>query len=151
MALDASIKEILEADSTFADLMTGGIYCTDDADEIGRQQTPDAYDRVTSELLPCCFVRLESRVPDGPHPTGAVEYIAIYFYQRSGYASSNSAIDRAFTLLHEAKLAEHKVYQLTHTDDLLGQNDPHLGATLQMSRYMATKLRDVPSAASMPI
>ncbi len=140
MALDAAIKTVLAADGTFAGLMTGGTYCTDDADEIGKVQTAAAYD-ANGELKPCCYIRPETRQADGPHDNGVVEYVALYFYQRSGYSSSTAAMERAFTLLQKAEFNSLKVYELVHTDDLLGQSDPQLGATLQMSRYEATRLR----------
>ncbi|MBP8055198.1 MAG: hypothetical protein KA314_05120 [Chloroflexi bacterium] len=134
------IKETLADDSTFSGYMEGGIYSVADADEIGRSQTPNAYD-ANGELRPCCYIRPETRQADGPHDNGAVEYVTIYFYQRSGYSSSTAAMDRAFVLLQKAKFEGVKVYELVHTDDLLGQSDPHLGTTLQMSRYGATRLR----------
>jgi hypothetical protein len=140
MAMDAALKALLIADGTFNGLMTGGTYCTDDADEISKSQTAAAYD-ANGELKPCCFLRPETRQPDGPHDNGAVEYVAIYFYQRSGYASSTAALERAFALLQKVHIAAQKVYELVHTDDVLGQADPQLGATLQISRYMATRLR----------
>lgn len=140
MALDTAFKALLAADGTFAGLMTGGVYCLDDADEINKTGTPNAYDG-NGELRPCCFIRPETRQPDGPHDNGAVEYVAIYFYQRAGYASSGAALERAFALLQRAQMNAQKVYEIFHTDDVLGQSDPQLKATLQMSRYMAVRMR----------
>lgn len=132
---------MLEADATFVSHMTGGVYCfSEGVEEISPTHTPNAYD-ANEELLPCCYIRPETTQPDGPHDHGAVEYVALYFYQRSGYAATTSAMRRAYTLLQRAQFNAEKVFELFHTDHVWGQRDQQLGANLQMSRYAGTLMQ----------
>ena len=77
MATPQDIQTILSGDATFNNLMTGGIYIPDDADEISVAETPNAYD-ANGELEPCCYIRLETDIGGGPHYSSSEESVTIW-------------------------------------------------------------------------
>ena len=139
MATPQDIQTILSGDATFNNLMTGGIYTPDDADEISVAETPNVYD-ANGELKPCCYIRLETDIGSGPHYSSSEESVTIWFYQYRLHTVIDQAKDRAFTLLNNQRLAS-RGYKMQWADDLTHQRDETLNASFNMSRYRRAKVR----------
>ncbi len=137
MSMQDTIKAELEKDATLTGLLTGGIWTG--ASEISRTETPGAFDG-NKEILPCALVREETETPYGPVKSGSRLYLAIYFYQRSGNGTIRAAQDRAFALLHGKKIGAN-VWEITHADDVRGQQDQALDCSLGISRFVVTRRR----------
>lgn len=133
-----TIVAVLQADATLTSLLTGGIYDYKDVKEISREFTPDAYDEYL-ELKPTALVREESTVPGGPLRDSATIWIAIFFYQRAGYDIIQQARHRTYQLLHRSQPISldpnHSFFEIRHANDLSGQEDIALNASLEQSRY----------------
>lgn len=135
-----AITSLLQNDAAVIAALTGGVHR---ANEISRQETPTAYD-ANSELLPCALVRQESGTPWGPHEHSGRLYVVVVFYQRSGLAAIETARKRAYALLHRQKLTPvdgSGCYEVRWSYDLLDQDDPALGVSMALSRYVATVQR----------
>lgn len=136
--LDALVA-VLNADDTFTDLLTGGVYLARDVQEIGRQNTPNAYD-ANEELKPCALVRWEADTQWGPHQYGARAYITLWYYQRFGCAIISQARLRGRQLLHRQQLTPPEgtgFWRIDWANDLPEQSDPDLVASMEMSRFSA--------------
>lgn len=135
-----TIKDYLEADATLTGLLTGGIYAVP---EISRQDTPDAFD-ANGEIEPCGLVKLETEGQFGPYEeAGGISarlYVAVFFYQRTGYDVIDPALARTRTLLHKQNLSTSGVWEISWVDDVMDQEDEALGCAMSMSRYMVTRL-----------
>lgn len=138
MTTPQDIKTVLTGDSTFNNLMTGGVYTSDDAEHISASETPAAFN-ANGELLPCCFVRIENRVGDGPHYTSAILSFSLWFYQYRGVSTMDTAVERAFVLLNRSRLTGG--YEFTWADDVMHQRDENLSANLNISRYVKAHVR----------
>ena len=127
-----TIRAFLEADATLVALLTGGFYASP---EVSRQETAGAFD-ANMEILPCANVKLETLIPAGPHPEAAEQFFAIYFYQRSGFATVRSAVARTFTLLSRQALdaTMYEIRLVNHGPEII---DPALECSLVLSRYVA--------------
>lgn len=139
--MKAAIYNLLNSDSTLMSALTGGLY--HEVSEISRQATPDAYDG-NKELQPCALIRQETGTPWGPHDHSARLYVTIWFYERNGYTNIEAARKRVYDLLHRQKLTPvdgSGNYDIRHADDLLDQEEPELGVSMAMSRYVATMER----------
>jgi hypothetical protein len=132
----STVKEHLENDATLAAVLTGGFYATR---EVTRQDTPAAFDD-NGEIEPCLLVKLETDTPVGPYVRGSRLYFNVIFYQRSGYDVIDQALERTYDLLHRSKLTD-GVWEISHADDVLDQEDEALNCSMSYSRYMATRLR----------
>ena len=132
-----TIRDYLAADGTLMVLLTGGIYAVG---EISRQATPDAFDS-NGEVEPCGLVKLETEGQAGPYvEAGGISsrlYVAVFFYQRTGYDVIDAAVARTRALLHREKLAS-GVWEIAWADDVLDQEDEALGCSMGMSRYVVT-------------
>lgn len=130
----------LQADATLTTTLTGGVHR---AKEISRQTTPDAFDE-NREIQPCALVKQETGTPWGPlHDSGRI-YVGVWFYDRDGYGNIEAARKRTYALLHRTKLTPTDGsgnYDIRHADDLLDMEDPAIGATMAMSRYVCTVQR----------
>lgn len=131
-----TVRSFLADDDTLEGLLTGGFHGTR---EITRQDTPGAFDG-NGEIQPCLLVKLETDTPVGPYPRGSRLYFNIIFYQRSGYDVIDQALERTYDLLHRSKLTD-GVWEISHADDVLDQEDEALNCSMSYSRYMATRLR----------
>ena len=137
MAFLDDIKTVLEADATLMALLTGGIFTQT---EISRQLTPGAFD-ANSEIQPCALINYEFEASAGPFNDVSQVYVRVFFYQREGYASINSARDRVYTLLHRQRIGTTRGWEVRWTDDVLDQEDQALNCKLQLSRYMRYRVR----------
>lgn len=134
MSLRDDVLAALQADAKLNMLIPGGIY----ADEITRQETPDAFD-ANQEIKPCASIRHETETPLGPYATSSRVFVIINFYADDD-VSLDGARERVFTLLHRQKVGTN-VWIVEHTDDVLDQVDNGLGCGMAVSRYAATRLR----------
>lgn len=135
-----AIVTALQNDATLMSTLAGGIHR---AVEISRQVTPGAFDG-NRELLPCALVRQESATTWGPHDNSGRLYVAVWFYERSGYENVEAARKRVYTVLHRQKLTPSDGsgnYEIRHANDLLDLEDPALGVSMAMSRYVCTVQR----------
>lgn len=135
-----AVVDLLQNDAALTAILTGGVHR---AVEISRQATPDAYDQ-RRELRPCALVKQETATPWGPHDHSGRLYLAIWFYDRTGYTAIDAARKQVYQLLHRTKLAPSDgsgCYDIRHANDLLDQEEPDLGAAMAMSRYVATVQR----------
>lgn len=137
MSMRETVKTALENDATLAGVLTGGVWSET---EISRVETAGAFD-ANGEVLPCALVREETETPWGPLPTSSRLYLAIYLYQRRGYDRIDAAMERIFTLLHQQKLGQAHVWEITHADDVRDQQDQALDCSLGISRFVATRRR----------
>ena len=139
-----AIYNLLSGDATFLAALPGGVYDLAVVDEISRQATPVAFD-ANKELQPCAALRLNGPVPVRPYDHGARLTFELYFYERFGFASIEPARERAYDLLHLAKLtpvgSTAGNWEIRHADDVLQQRDEALRASLEMSRFEAVILR----------
>ena len=134
-----TIRAALDADETFAGLMSGGVYA---GVTISRSRTPGAYD-ANGELLPCALVRIEADTQHGPY-TGADTtstrlFVVLYCYQRSGYDAIDPALDRAKAILHRSQLGT-GTWDVSWASDSSDLSDEALG-DMRYSRYVITRKR----------
>lgn len=118
MSHEADIQSVLQADTTFDDLMTGGIYTYDETGRngISPQSTETAYQDGT--LLPCVVIKERSLVPTNAIRSEASRdfsyraTVELWFYQ-DGAASLDTldtASRRAIALLHDQRVTGAKVH-----------------------------------------
>jgi hypothetical protein len=141
-ALRDTIRNYLAADATLMAVLTGGLYA---GGEIDRQVTPSAFD-VNKEILPCGLVALEVQVPSGPYTqAGAVssrQFFTVTFWQRTGYASIDAAMDETFVRLHDSKIGvTTKLWTVRHAEDSADLEDPGLLCPMRYARFEAVRLR----------
>lgn len=136
MSLAEEMRVALVTDATLTDILTGGVYATT---EITREGTPAAFD-ANKELKPCALVKAEVETPWGPFERSNRAFIRIFFYQRSGYAATDQAVERVYALLHRSKALAGK-WEILHLDDIRGQEDQALECSLEMSRYQVLRTR----------
>jgi hypothetical protein len=116
MSLEDSIKAVLAADSTFAGLMTGGIYAYEDTGLLGfsRDSIPAAFDS-NGLVKPSCVVKARALIPDqqitdeGGQAMSYRQVVEIWFYEALGYDTIHAVTVRAFALLHGKRIANHKL------------------------------------------
>lgn len=136
MGLRDSIVTRLQADTTLMTLLTGGVHA---ATEISRQNTPTAFD-ANAEIRPCALVKVSGDVQTGPYATSARAAIEVYFYQRAGYDTIETAMARTLTLLNRVRVSTH-VWDVQWSDDISEQVDDALMSSMAMSRYYATRMK----------
>lgn len=135
MSAFAAILAALQGDSALAAILTGGLYDGVAVQDISRQATPNAFDE-WAEMKPCGILKPESQSPTGPHPDGARLFVALWLYQQRGAAEIDAARERAYRVLHRAKLAG--MWDVRHANDVLGAEVAALDVPVIMSRYVAT-------------
>lgn len=132
------IKAYLAADTTLMTILTGGLYA---GGEISRQDTPAAFD-ANKEILPCGLVALETQVPGGPYRDSMRLFFTVTFWQRSGYASIDAALDETFVRLHTSKIgAASKLWTVQHAEDSSDMEDPGLLCPMKYGRYEMVRRR----------
>jgi hypothetical protein len=136
MSLRDTIYTLLSSDSALAALLPGGMYNSDDAEEISRAETPAAFD-ANGELLPCALLRMETTAPMGPYPDSARTFFVVFVYQQRGRDVIDAAMSRMFAVLHDATISGGWV--IRYADDLHDLSDPALLANFGRSRYAAIR------------
>ncbi len=138
MSLSDDIKTVLEADTTLAALLIGGIY--NDVEEVSRQNTPGAYD-ANKELLPCALIKYNTEIPLRSGYLRAVnDPVTIYFYQRDNYDVIEPAMNLAFDDLNEKKIGT-GVWNIEFDIAVKQQRDIALDCPLGSLRFVAKRLR----------
>lgn len=133
-----AICDLLAADATLTNILTGGIHNGTNVQEISRQNTPSAFD-ANKELKPCVLVKAETQTPWGPTRDSARLYVQFYFYQRFGYAAIEAAANRVYRLLHRSRPTPANgdgMAELLHADDLRCMEDQAMNAAMIISRYV---------------
>jgi hypothetical protein len=142
MTIADDIKAVFEADLTMSGLLTGGVWSG--IREISRNTAAQAFD-ANKELLPCTLIKAGTEIPRGPYKRSTQLVISIYFYQRTGNATIESAMDRAYELLHDKKIGTGTFAilhdQTVHSYELFEREDNALDAQMGMQRYVQTKYR----------
>ncbi len=136
MSLASDIHEELNGDATLAASLTGGVYVDTTID---RQLTPEAFD-ANSELKPCALVKAETEQAVGPYARSSRQFIAVYFYELGSPDNIETARQRVYSLLHRQQIGT-GVWEIAWVDDVLGAEDPGIGACLIVSRYQVTRMR----------
>lgn len=131
-----TVRALLAGDGTLSAVLTGGVY---GGTEINRQETPAAFD-ANGEILPCALVKIESEQPVGPFNTSSRQFIVVYFYQRNGRVTIDTALARVFVLLNRIKLTA-GVWQVKHANDVTDVEDQALGCSMAFSRYEIIRKR----------
>lgn len=139
MSVFSAIVGLLQGDATLVGLLPGGIYDGQTVMEVARQTTPGAFD-ANSELRPCGIVKAETATPWGPHAHSGRLFVQVFFYERLGYAAVEAARERVYALLHRVQVTPGTggCYEIRHGGDVLGQEEPGLGAAMAVSRFVAT-------------
>jgi len=132
------IKAYLAADMTLMTILTGGLYA---GGEISRQDTAAAFD-ANGEILPCGLVALETQVPGGPYTDGMRLFFTVTFWQRTGYASIDAALNETFVRLHDSKIGvTTKLWTVRHAEDSADLEDPGLLCPMKYGRYEMVRRR----------
>jgi hypothetical protein len=133
-----AIYALLSGDATLMATLTGGLHKAAEVGEISRQTTPAAFD-ANGEIQPCGLLRFGSISPMGPYVHSARLIIALYFYEPKGYQNVDAARERAYVLLHRAKVtpAVGACWEIRHTDDVPDGRDSALECSLAISRFEA--------------
>jgi hypothetical protein len=133
-----TIRNYLAADTVLMALLTGGLYA---GGEIDRQFTPAAFD-ANKEILPCGLVAMEAQIPSGPLQNSMRAVFTVTFWQRSGYASIDAALDETFVRLHESKIgASAHVWMVRFAEDSADLVDPGLLCPMKYGRYEVVRAR----------
>ena len=90
-----AVYALLSTDPTLMGILTGGLYDGREAGEIGRSDTPDAFDG-SGEIQPCGLLRFTTDAPYGPYETSARVYFSILLYERSNYVNVEAARARLY-------------------------------------------------------
>ncbi len=140
MTVKAVIKALLEGDGTAAGLLTGGVFTER---EIKRTQTGSPPFDANGEIEPCCNIKEETEIPVGPHDHSHRMFVAIYFYERAGYAAIQPAADRTYELLHRQKIGSDsdRIFEVFHNTTLSDLEDEALDASMILSRYEVVRGR----------
>ena len=142
MTIADDVKTVMKANAALMAVLTGDVWTG--ITEVNRQTAAAAFDS-NGEIKPCALVKVGTEVPSGPYSRSVRVAIMIYFYQRTGYSSIESAMDKTYDLLHEKKIGT-GTFLILHDHTLHGyevvQREPNaLDAAMSMQRYYQTRLR----------
>lgn len=142
MSIATDIEAVLEADATLMALLTGGVHTG--VKEIDRTATPSAFD-ANKELLPCALIKTGTEMPRGPYKRSTQTSVHIYFYQRVGNTTIESAMDRCYDLLHDKRIGNGTFAVLhdttLHSYELSEREANALDANMGMQRYLQYRSR----------
>lgn len=149
----AAIDAVLTADATLVATLTGGIYDTRTlgASFINETDTPSAYETLASsgglkQLKPCAVISPSSG-PTTIDYCGRQEWVRIGVYEKSGYANTETALDRIHVLLNDTTIVldDGRSYDVQHVDTpfrcqtdetiMTGSGKP---ASYEAARYVCT-------------
>lgn len=140
VTVKAVIKSLLEGDGTVSGLLTGGVFTER---EIKRTQAGAPPFDANGEIEPCGNIKEEADVPIRPHRHSHRMFVAIYLYERDGYASIQPAADRIYELLHRQKIGSSgdRIFEVFHSNTLSDLEDDVLDASLIVTRYEVVRGR----------
>jgi hypothetical protein len=136
MSLTATITALLQADTTLMTTLTGGVH---DAVEISPQLTPTAFDTTTREIKPCALVKTGNEIDGGAKVKAVQTPLTIYFYQRSGFGSIDTALARVHSLLDEKHIGTSLVWNIRFNSEIARTTDEALYCSLAVQRYNVTR------------
>lgn len=137
MVVKTAVTQILTGDGTLMALLTGGVYAV--AQIAPGMDAPTPFDEV-GRVKPSALVRNEAAASTGPLGSFELGTVLVFFYDYAGYATIDTAVERAKTLLHGRYLGD-GAYELRHADDVLDQYDDAILAYMHRSRYQVTRYR----------
>ena len=135
MSLSADIKTKLAADTTLMATMTGGVH---DAVEISRQLTASAFD-TNGEIKPCILVKTGQENAVHNKISAVQTTLSIYFYQRSGFASIDTALARVLVLLNLYHTLN--IWEIEFNNEIARTTDEALACSLAVQRYNVFRKR----------
>lgn len=139
MSLSDDIKTVLTGNAPLMAVLTGGVF--NDVEEISRHKTAGAFDS-NKEIKPCALIKFNTEIPfSAAKIANAVQTpLTIYFYERSGYANIESAMDMVFTLINDSQIGTN-VWRLEFDIAVYQQRDTALDCPLGSLRFVAKRLR----------
>lgn len=136
-----AIYNALAADSTLTGILSGGLYNWLDTPELSRQATPSAFNEF-GEMKPSGLLKPESATPWGPLANGGRVFIVLWLYDQAGFETLDAARERLYTLLHRQQInTEAGIFDIRHSNDILGSEVPGLDVSMVVCRYYATIYR----------
>jgi len=142
MSIASDVKTVLEADTALMAILTGGLWTG--FTEINRQDVPGAFD-ANKEIMPCALIKIGTEMPRGPYKKSTRTAILIYFYQRAGNNFIESAMDRTYALLHEAKIGSGTFLILhedtVHSYDIAQRETNAIDSFMALMRFGQYRLR----------
>jgi hypothetical protein len=138
MSVSDDVKATMTGNAALMAVLTGGVF--NDVEEISRQNTAGAFD-ANKEIKPCALIKAGTEIPLRSGYNSAVQTpLTIYFYERSGYANIESAMDLTFLLLNEMKIGTN-VWNIEFDVAVHQQRDTALDCPLGSLRFVAKRLR----------
>lgn len=138
MSVSDDVKTLMTGNAPLMAVLTGGVY--NDVEEISRQNTAAAFD-INKEIKPCALIKFGTEIPLRSGFGSAVNTpLTIYFYQCSGYASIESAMDLTFALLNQSQTGS-KVWNIEFDVAVHQQRDTALDCALGSLRFVVKRLR----------
>lgn len=144
--LHEAVLDLFENDATFAALATGGVF---DVDTLGRQELElGDITSGTPIVQPALLIRWTTDAPWGPDSlNGHRPFVELYFYQDTGYTTTEAMRQRAYELLDRQRVtfnepASDYVFEFRWAGDVIQQQDDSLGgASMERSRFYANSIR----------
>lgn len=131
----------LLVDDELESFLPGGIYNGELVQDINRQATPSAYD-TNMELMPSVIVKPELTTPWGPHHDSSRYYFVAWIYGQVLVPQMDQARERIYQLLHRTQVFNGEgIYDIRHTNDILGTEIAVLGVATIASRFVITLQR----------
>jgi hypothetical protein len=142
MTIANDVRTAMKANATLMAMLTGDVWVG--IKEINRQTAAAAFD-ANGEIKPCALIKEGTEIPRGPYSRSAQTVILVYFYQRAGTSTIESAMDKTYDLLHESKIGS-RTFQILHDQTLheyeIVQREVNaLDAAMGMQRFVQTKMR----------
>jgi hypothetical protein len=134
----ADVTDILKADDTLTELLTGGIY--DDVVEISRQLTKDAFD-ANKEILPCLLLKSGNEAALQNKISAVQTPLTLYFYQRAGYDVIDAALSLTVALLAQRHVGESGIWEIQFNTEIARTTDDALNCSLAVQRYNVIRLK----------
>lgn len=103
MSVVSTVHNLLKNDATLTGMLPGGVLAVA---EIKRtdDESKQAFDEDTQELLACINVKRGTENPFGPHHHTTEFFFTVSYYQLYGFDVIDAARDRVWQLLHRQRL-----------------------------------------------
>lgn len=138
--LRAAVKTALTADATLMAILTGGINDFEGYGRLGLTPSNATYAADGITLLPCAVITWSTETPamETYSGQGRRRFMQLWVYSHASYATIDSALRRAETVLHRLKISTDDVRQalLIYANDGPDYVDDTMqGALARFSRY----------------
>lgn len=144
MSLSATITDLLTADTSLMETLTGGVQ---DAVEISRQLTPGAFD-ANGEILPCALIKTGNENALQRKISAVQTTLTIYFYERTGFLSIDLALEKVLEILSQQHLGESSIWEVQFNIEIARTTDDALNCSLAVQRYNVIRQRNNQSIGS---